>query len=66
MKQRRFPEIIDMWTRYIQDNPRDGRAHLERGGAYYQSNRRQEALADASAACELGVSEGCARAKMVQ
>src|SRR5207247_5585515 len=64
-KQRRFADVIDMWTRYLADNPSDGRAHLERGGAYFQLGRRDQAGADAKAACELGVSEGCARAKMI-
>jgi len=65
-KQRRFADVIQMWTGYLAANPQDGRAHLERGGAFFQLGRRADALADAKAACELGVSEACARAKMLQ
>jgi Flp pilus assembly protein TadD len=58
----RFADVVEMWTRYLEANPRDGRAHLERGGAFFHLGRRDEARADAKAACDLGVSEGCARA----
>jgi cytochrome c-type biogenesis protein CcmH/NrfG len=62
-KQRRFAEVVEMWTSYLEANPRDGKAHLERGGAFFQLGKRDDARADAKAACELGVSEGCAHAK---
>jgi tetratricopeptide (TPR) repeat protein len=62
-KQRRFADVVEMWTSYLAANPSDGKAHLERGGALFQLGRRDEARADAKAACELGVSEGCARAR---
>jgi tetratricopeptide (TPR) repeat protein len=62
-KQRRFAEVIEMWTSYLEANPRDGKARLERGGAFFQLGKREQAQADAKAACELGVSEGCARAR---
>jgi regulator of sirC expression with transglutaminase-like and TPR domain len=50
---------------YIRLHPDDGPAHLERGGAYYNMQRRKEAQTDAARACELGVSEGCVRAKQL-
>jgi tetratricopeptide (TPR) repeat protein len=65
-KQSRFADVVAMWTRYLDANPRDGLAHMERGGAFFQLGRKAEALADAKAACDLGVSDGCARAKMMQ
>lgn len=65
-RQRRFPEVVEMWTHYLDANPKDGMAHLERGGAYFNLGRRAEAAADAQAACDLGVNEGCARAKMIR
>jgi len=52
-----------MWTTYLQANPRDGQAHLERGGALFQLGRRDEARAEAETACNLSVSEGCAHAR---
>src|SRR5262249_1143326 len=45
-KQRRFPEVVQMWTSYLDANPRDGKAHLERGGAFFQLGKRDEARAD--------------------
>jgi hypothetical protein len=39
------------------------RAYLERGGAYFNLRKIDLARADAVKACDLGVSEACARAK---
>lgn len=60
-----FERVVELWTAYLARHPRDGPAHLERGGAYFRLRRLAEARADARAACELGVSEGCAREKQV-
>jgi Flp pilus assembly protein TadD len=63
--QGKFDQVIVLWTEYLSHHPEDARAHLERGGAYFRSGKRQEALADARRACELGLNEGCLRAKQV-
>jgi tetratricopeptide (TPR) repeat protein len=60
-----FQRIVDMYTAYLARHPQDGQAYLERGGAYFHLRRLPEAGADARMACELGVSEGCAREKQV-
>jgi tetratricopeptide (TPR) repeat protein len=62
-RQGRFAEVIEMWNGYIARHPSDGRAYLERGGAYFHLRKIAEAKADAAKACELGISEGCMRAK---
>jgi tetratricopeptide (TPR) repeat protein len=62
-KQRRFDDVVAMWSEYLERHPQEGRGYLERGGAYWNLGRRAEAKADAAKACELAISEGCARAK---
>lgn len=64
-RQRQFERVVAMWTEFLARNPNDGRAYLERGGAYFNMRRMSEAHADASKACALGVADGCARAKQV-
>lgn len=55
----RFKEVIQMWDGYIARHPKDGRAHLERGGAHNRLGERDAAHADVKAACDLGISQGC-------
>lgn len=54
-------EAAERWTRYLARNPEDGRAYMERAGAWNHLGRRPETLADLQKACDLGVTEGCAR-----
>ncbi len=63
--QGRFEEVIKLWNDYLTRHPSEGRAFLERGGAYYHLKKLREAHADAQKACELGVSEGCNVARRV-
>ena len=65
-RQGRYQEVIDLWTGYLRRHPDDARAYMERGGAFFQSGRRAEAVADARRACELGLNESCARAKLME
>jgi tetratricopeptide (TPR) repeat protein len=62
---RRFDRVIEVWNGYLARHPEDGRAYLERGGAYFNLGKVKEAYADATQACSHGSSEGCARAKQV-
>ena len=64
-RQRKFDRVIAIWTEYLGRHPNDGTAYLERGGAYYHLRKAPEAHADMTKACELGMSEGCARAKQL-
>ena len=59
VKQQRFAEIIAAWTRYLERNPRDGRALNERAGAYTHLRRYRDALVDTERACDLGESRAC-------
>lgn len=61
----RFAEIVGLWNEYLAKHPNDGQAHLERGGAYYHLGKLAEAANDARQACDLGVNEGCVRAKQL-
>jgi hypothetical protein len=56
--------MIELWTDYLTRHPEDGRAYMERSGAYYNSRRTAEAKADAEKACALGVNQACVYAKM--
>lgn len=64
-REGKFDRIIAAWTDYLSRHPNDGQVHLERGGSYRHAGKNTEAIADFSSACELGVSEGCARAKQL-
>jgi tetratricopeptide (TPR) repeat protein len=64
-RQGRFDRVIELWTEYLAAHPDDGRAYLERGGAYFNLRRLPEAKSDATKACELGISEACVRAKQL-
>ena len=46
--------VITHWTRYIELEPLNGQAYLERGGAYHRKGDQRAALADADKACGLG------------
>jgi tetratricopeptide (TPR) repeat protein len=62
-REHRYDRVIEIWTEYLASHPEDGRAYLERGGAYFNLRKLSEAKADATKACERGISEGCVRAK---
>lgn len=55
----RFGEVIAHWDRYLASHPDDGRAYMERGGAYTHLKRPVEAERDADSACKLGFARGC-------
>ena len=62
-KENRFEEIAQMWTVFLARQPTEGRAFSERAGTFVHLGRQREALEDLEKACELGVTEGCARLK---
>jgi len=51
--------VIQRWTRYLELEPLNGQAYLERGGAYRHKGGQQSAIADARKACELGNRDAC-------
>jgi tetratricopeptide (TPR) repeat protein len=60
-KQQRFDEVISLWNGFLSRNPEVGRAYCERAGAFAHLGRRAESIRDLERACELGITEGCAR-----
>jgi Flp pilus assembly protein TadD len=62
-RQGDFKRIAQMWTEYLARHDHDGRAYMERAGTYHHLGRDAEAHADAAKACELGINEGCLRAR---
>ncbi len=62
----RFRDIVDSWTAYLKLKPNDARAYHERGGAYFSTGQWQEALNDATRACDGGVEEACRVKPMIQ
>ena len=51
--------VIAHWTRYIDLEPLNSQAYLERGGAYHRKGDQRAALADADKACGLGAPRAC-------
>ncbi len=64
-RQGNFNRVVTMWTEYLTRHPSEGRAYLERGGAYFSLKQLPEAFADAKQACSHGSSEGCTREKQL-
>jgi tetratricopeptide (TPR) repeat protein len=64
-RQRQFDRVVAVWNAFLARHPDHGPAYLERGGALFNLRRLPEARADALKACDLGVSEGCVRAKQL-
>jgi tetratricopeptide (TPR) repeat protein len=62
-KQGKLDRVIALWTDFVARQPGEGRAYLERGGAYYRLGKMKEARDDVAKACSLGLNEGCARSK---
>jgi len=59
-----WQRIVTMWSAFITENPSEGRAYYERAGTYSHMAKPEAARADATRACELGVSVACARAAL--
>ncbi len=53
-----WDHIIAHWSRYIERHPKDGRAYVERGGAYYRKGDIKAAVRDAKTSADLGNPEG--------
>jgi len=60
LRDRRFPDIIAMWTKFLAKHPDHGLAFWERAGAYHHHGDAAHAIADARDACRLGVAQACA------
>lgn len=58
-RQRRWDELLEMWGRYLERNPRDADAWHERAGTNYWKGDLEAARSDAARACELGKERAC-------
>ena len=57
-KRKDWNLIIKYWDQYILLNPDNGRAYVERGGAYYHKGDTASAVRDAKVAADMGNPEG--------
>lgn len=64
-RENKFADILPLWDAYLAKHPNDGRAYLERGGTHYNLGQTDLAGQDALKACDLGVNEGCLRARQL-
>jgi len=58
-KRREWDTIIANWDRFLQYEPENGKAYLERAGAKRRGGDMRAALVDVRKACDLGVQEAC-------
>jgi tetratricopeptide (TPR) repeat protein len=57
--QRRWDEVLEMWSAYIAKASPNAEAYFERGGANFHKGDLVAAQADAAKACQMGKAEGC-------
>lgn len=57
-KRRDWNQIIRYWDQYIELNPDNSRAYVERGGAYYRNGDIKSAVSNAKFAADMGNLEG--------
>ena len=58
VKNRDWDQIIGYWNNYLEHKPKDGRAFVQRGGAYYHKGDMKSAVADAKRSADLGDIDG--------
>jgi len=58
-RERRFKEVVEMWDGYIERNPNEGRAYMERSGAYHHLGHKKASARDINQACDLEVKRAC-------
>jgi len=51
--------IIAYWTVFLEHEPDEARAYLERAGAHKRKGDREAAIADLMSSCDLGLEEAC-------
>jgi len=64
--QQQWGKIINQWTAFLNLEPANGDAYLERAGAYKHKGDMQNAFADLKSACSRGVDEACSILKRYQ
>lgn len=66
IKRRRLDEIVELWNRYIELEPGNARAYLERSGTYYHKKEFVSAYRDIKRACDLGSKDACTRMHVIR
>lgn len=57
-KSSEWGRVIEYWNEFIAHNPDNGRAYVERGGAYFRKGDIEAAVADAKISADMGNPEG--------
>ncbi len=65
-QKKQWDDIIECWSDYIDLEPKNTRAYMERGGAYFHQGDYKSAAQDMKKACDMGDKEGCARYRSLQ
>jgi|GEM_PF-5610426 len=58
-KQRRWKDIILLWTQLIKLEPQNARAYYERAGAYLHNKEIESGKSDLNKSCQLGYEKAC-------
>jgi tetratricopeptide (TPR) repeat protein len=64
--QQKWDEIIEQWNAFLNLEPNNRDAYLERAGAYKHKGDMQNALADLKSACDRGNGKACGILKQYQ
>jgi tetratricopeptide (TPR) repeat protein len=59
-REKRWEEIIQAWTKYLEVNPDDDVALLERAGTWHHQGNDARGVEDLKRSCELGNAKACA------
>ena len=61
LETKQWDTIISYWNRFIELEPENDRAYLERAGTFYHKKDYENSLNDLQCACDLGNAEACER-----
>lgn len=58
-RESRWDDVVDMWNHFLDTNPAQAGAYLERAGAWRRKGNMVAALDDLKTACDLGNQQAC-------
>ena len=58
-KKREWQSVVEMWDRFLADEPNEAKAYAKRAEAHGRLGHIQEELRDRKRACALGHREAC-------
>ncbi len=59
LPDRKWDEIVSIWSAYLDQHPSDGEAYFHRAGFYGWLGEEESARADMRKACDLGIARAC-------